>query len=486
MGHGITIEEEQTSLKAPVYSDAACQIVIGKAPINLLKDPKSAVNKPILVNNFAEAVSNIGYCTDFENYELCQSIYLSFQVFNVAPIVFINVLDPDNPEHIEEVQENSYEVTNKQAFINDSGVLLDTITVKKTEGATTYNKDVDYMASFDDNGKVVINIMPEGGAKSETSLKISYEKLKPSGVTADDIIGGYDDETNTYKGIEAVEQVFPKLGKVGGMLIAPGYSQDPNVMNALKAKSKNINGIFKVINICDVDTNSCKTYQSCVDWKNQNSYTDKSTYLGFPMVKIGDYKMYASAHMSAGLAQTIADDDEGVPYISPSNKDAGITGCCLADGTEVYLSQVQANFLNDNGIFTYINWQGWKTWGNEMACYPNNSDPKDRFISSRNIFNWWANTFILTHFPEIDNPMSRKNLDRIIDVENIRANGFTSNEKIAGAKMIVQESDNPETNLIGGKIVLRQSLTPYPPMSEIVNKLEYDVATLQKALFGNN
>ena len=68
MGHGITIEEEQTSLKAPVYSDAACQIVIGKAPINLLKDPKSAVNKPILVNNFAEAVSNIGYCTDFENY----------------------------------------------------------------------------------------------------------------------------------------------------------------------------------------------------------------------------------------------------------------------------------------------------------------------------------------------------------------------------------------------------------------------------------
>ena len=52
--------------------------------------------------------------------------------------------------------------------------------------------------------------------------------------------------------------------------------------------------------------------------------------------------------------------------------------------------------------------------------------------------------------------------------------------------MIVQESDNPETNLIGGKIVLRQSLTPYPPMSEIVNKLEYDVATLKKALFGNN
>lgn len=486
MGHGINIIENETSLKAPVYSDAACQIVVGKAPINLLSNPAGAVNTPILVTSFAEAVEKVGYCTDFDNYELCQSMFMSFKNFTVAPIIFINVLDPSNAEHITVVAAANKTVTSGKVLLTDKGILLSTLTVKKTDDSVTYVAGTDYIATFDDAGEVSVSILSTGAASAATSLKIGYTKLKPSGVTTSDIIGGYNATTGVYKGIEAVEQVFPRLGKTGGILIAPGFSQEPTVMSALKAKSKSINGVFRVINICDVDTDDCKTYTDCNSWKNTNSYTDKFTYLGWPMVKVGTYKFYASAQMAAQLAQTIADEKSGVPYISPSNNDAGITGCCLKDGTEVFLTQAQANVLNEVGIFTYINWQGWKAWGNRMACYPTNSDPKDCFITSRNMFNWWGNTFILTHFPEVDKPMKRKNIDRIVDVENIRANGFVANDEIAAAKMVCIKDENPETSLIAGKITLHQSLTPFPPMEDITNILEYDVAALTNALFGGN
>lgn len=486
MGHGINIFENETSLKAPVYSDAACQIVVGKAPINLLPAPAMSVNTPILATSFPEAVQKVGYCTDFDNYEICQSIFMSFQNFNVAPIIFINVLDPSNPNHITQVAATSKSVTAGKVQLADSGILLTSLSVKKSDDSKTYVSGEDFIATFDDNGHVAINILSEGTAAGETALKIGYTKLNPAGVTASDIIGGYNAATGAYKGIEAVEQVFPRLGKVGGILIAPGYSQEPTVMSALKAKSKSINGVFRVINICDVDTAVVKTYTDCNSWKNTNSYTDKFTYLGWPMVKVGSYKFCASAQMAALMAQTIAEEKSGVPYISPSNNNAGITGCCLKDGTEVFLTQAQANVLNDVGIFTYINWQGWKAWGNKMACYPSNSDPKDCFVTSRNMFNWWGNTFIQTHFPEVDKPMKRRNIDRIVDVENIRANGFVANEEIAAAKMVCIKDENPETSLIAGKIALHQYLTPFPPMEDITNVLEYDVAALSNALFGGN
>ena len=101
--HGIRVEEQATSIIAPITSTAGLQVVVGTAPVNLAKDPYSVTNTPLIAYSFAEAVSKLGYSDDFKKYTLCQSMDASFRVFNVAPIIFINVLDPkkhkkDNPE----------------------------------------------------------------------------------------------------------------------------------------------------------------------------------------------------------------------------------------------------------------------------------------------------------------------------------------------------------------------------------------------------
>ena len=77
-----------------------------------------------------------------------------------------------------------------------------------------------------------------------------------------------------------------------------------------------------------------------------------------------------------------------MPSISPSNKLLGVTGTCLADGTEVNLDQDQANVVNSYGVATALNMNGWKLWGNYTGAYPSSTDPKDIWFPVRRMFNW--------------------------------------------------------------------------------------------------
>lgn len=107
----------------------------------------------------------------------------------------------------------------------------------------------------------------------------------------------------------------------------------------------------------------------------------------------------------------------------------GITGLCLEDGTEVTLDQPQANLLNGQGIITAINDSGWKSWGNNTACYPANTDPKDRWFCCRRFFSWWGNSFILTYKQKVDEPGNYRLIESIVDSENIRGKAERSRRR---------------------------------------------------------
>ena len=290
--HGVYIEENSTQILTPITSDAGVQVVVGTAPINLLADPSKAVNVPIVAHTLAEAVERLGYSDDFENYTLCQSMFASFQVFNVAPVIFINVLDPET--HKETITGASVQVNNKIAKIDSEGVLLSTLVVKSgvTDSTTTYVLGDDYVAAFDEDNKVTISLTADGDAGSETTLKVTYNKLKPSLVTSDDIIGGYD--AGAYSGLECVERIYPIHNIVPGILLAPGFSQDPDVYAVMNAKSENINDCFNIMNVADVDcaSDAVILYDAANTWKNTNSYINKQTMLCWPMVKVGSKTLY--------------------------------------------------------------------------------------------------------------------------------------------------------------------------------------------------
>lgn len=236
--HGVFVREEATALTVPQESSAGLQVVIGTAPVNVLDDPASAVNVPILANSAPEAMEALGYSSDFKNYTLCQTMYVTSNLYQVSPVVYINVLDPEKHKKAMEAKEAS--VSSLQATVQQSGILKEGLVVKN--GETTLTEKEDYVLSFDSDGYLVVTLLAAGSAAEATSLTVSGNMIDPSSVTKEDIIGAYDASTGKETGMEVIRKVYPKLGVVPGILIAPGWSQEPEVGIALSAKAANING----------------------------------------------------------------------------------------------------------------------------------------------------------------------------------------------------------------------------------------------------
>lgn len=481
--HGIDLVENPTSIPRPEVSLSAVQVVVGTAPVNLAADSEIAINRPILANTYDEAKEKLGYSDDWENYTLCEVMDAAFRRLKVGPVVFINVLDP--AIHKKSGSSESVSVTNKVATIEKEGVILTSLTVRNSDGSSTYVKDQDYVVAFNNDGYPVISLLTSGSIAADAAeLTVSYDELDPTMVTNADIIGGYDAETNKYKGLELVKTVYPTLGIIPNTLIAPGYSHHAEVGAILVAKSSKINGCFNATNILDVSGN---TKEEAEANKTNNGYTDKTSMVAWPKAKIGD-KTY---HFSTVLASAVAVRDaanENVPFKSPSNLLIPISAMVNDDGEEVFLDQIEGNVLNAAGIVTAINMGGWRTWGNNTAAYnaedADYNDPKDRFIAVRRMFDWWGNTFIQAYFDKVDDAANYRLIESVVDSENIRANGFQAKGQIAGGKIEFIQADNPISEILNGRIQFVQRVAFFTPGESITNVLEFDPTILTNSLSG--
>lgn len=476
--HGVFIYEEGTAISAPQISSAGVQVVIGTAPVNMVDDPSAVVNTPILANSAQEAMAALGYSTDFQKYTLCQTMYATNNIYQVAPVVYINVLDPD--VHKATVSETEVAVSNMQATVAIQGILRKNLVVKA--GSTTLTAGTDFTTEFDEEGNMIITLIAGGAGASATTLKVSGNKIDPTAVTAANVIGAYNASTGKETGMEVIRQVYPKLGVVPGILIAPGWSQNATVGIALAAKAANINGVFKAIALVDLDTAQATKYTDCKTVKESSGFTSKFCYPLWPCFKVGEYIFAASAIAAALIAYTDA-ENEDVPSVSPSNEALGITGTCLADGTEVVVDQDQGSTVNTYGVATAINMNGWKLWGNYTGAYPSSSDPKDIWLPVRRMFNWQGNNFILTYFEKVDDPMNTILIESVVDSENVRCAAYAPRHW-AGASIEYLEADNPITDILAGKMTFRQRIAPYTPAQEIDNILTYDTELLQSVLVG--
>jgi hypothetical protein len=301
-------------------------------------------------------------------------------------------------------------------------------------------------------------------------------------VTSSDIIGGVDATTGAYEGLELLNQVFPLFRLVPGMVLAPGWSHDPAVAAVMVAKASNINGHFKCIALTDVPTSEVKKYTDVPNWKETNTYTSPRQAVCWPKVKLSDEAFHLSTQLAGVICRTDTENDD-IPYASPSNKALQANGAVLADGTEVALGPDQAAYLNGQGIITALNFiGGWKAWGNRTGAYPAITDPKDAFLPIRRMFDWIANTLILTSWQKVDYPINRRLIDTVVDSVNIWLNGLAARSFILGGRVEFIQSENPDTDLMDGIVRFHVYVTPPSPARETDFIVEYDPQYL-KSLF---
>lgn len=483
--HGVYTREQATSMSAATNSTAGLQVVFGTAPIYQLAD-LTGVTAPRLCSSYAEAAAALGYDTNFEAFTLNQSIKASFELFGVAPIVLVNVLDPNKAQHVTNVSKPTEQTVTGGSFVISAEqepvpyVLRATLTVSAQISGDPLVAGADYTVEYDEDGLATVTLT-SATAKALAKVYVTYKAIKltagKTAVTAAEITTAISDK---------LREVYPRFGMTPGLLLAPGYSKDPNVAAVMQGACENINGVYSCECILDMDcgTSGAQTYDAVKQVKESKGLTSPHAYAYWPMAQVGNYRLSLSAIMGALTAATDAANGD-VPSLSPSNKSLpGVTGLCLEDGTEVILDQAQANVVNSAGIDTVLNLNGFKAWGNNTCAYPSTTDPKDRWIAVRRFFTWRSNSLIQTYFERVDSPANYRMIEAIVDAENVNGNAYVAAGACAAYQCEFRSDENPNTQILDGTIKFHLTLAPYNPAECIEFTLEFDPTAIASALTG--
>jgi phage tail sheath protein FI len=396
-----------------------------------------------------------------------------FKIGNVGPSVLINVLDPDT--HNDAVTAESRTIgADGTAKLAVKHPLPSTVVVKNSTDATTHVLGTDYSFALNAAGEGIVTRITTGAITAGATIHVAYTALDPTEVLAADVVGSVDATTQAKTGLELVAEVFPRFRLVPGQILAPGFSSDTTVIAAARAKAASINGVFKAVVLADIPTGTVVAYSAAAAWKNTAGFTTSDLVVCWPMGRLGDTLYHLSTLTAARALQTDADND-GLPFETPSNKALPIDGIALADGTEVILGKDAADSLDDQGIVTALNFiGGWRLWGNHTAVYPASTDPADALIQFVRMRAWYGTSLVLSHWQRVDSPANRRQIESVVDSENIRLNGLQAAGAILGARVSFDEDLNPITSLLDGRCVYSVRWMPAPAMSAITFNVEVD------------
>jgi len=284
----------------------------------------------------------------------------------------------------------------------------------------------------------------------------------PTKVTTQDIV----------KGLSLIDKVFPKYGKVPGIIVVPKFSKDLSVANEMIAKAQNISGHFKAMAYIQASGNSLEEFVAF-----KQNFSSPYAVIFAPEVELQGKTQDLATH-ACGLTALVDALNEGVPYESPSNKELRI------EKPSLLVDPVEANELNAQGITTVNRFiSGFKLWGNRTSAYPANTDIKDSFIPNRRMANWIENNLILTTWQKVDEPTNRRLIESIVDTYNIWLKGLVNRGFLLGAEVYFLEEDNPKTDLANGIIRFRVNYLSPPPAETIEFILTVNLGYFEE-LFG--
>lgn len=456
----ITDRAERESLASP-----SVPVYIGTAPVNTVTGGADNVNRPVLVKSYAEAVRKMGYVDDtkWDEFTLCEAIHAHFVTFGASPIVLINVLDP--AEH-KAASQTTKQVTptNGRATIAEAQLaILDSVDVtSKTKGA---DYDVTYNAT---TGVMTISELTEGALGTE-ALTITYDTVDPSLVTAGSVIGNTDGEgINT--GIYAVRNVYPLLGVVPSILLAPGFTGIKAVRDTMVQESTSINGHWGASVYTDIplaDGSARITLSGAATWKVDNGYSTGNEKVFFPKAVGEDDKIYHLSTLAACVRQMLDAESGGRPYRTPSNQPAYIKRLYFgADANDVVIDDKTINEkLCAHGI-TSAAYVGGRNviWGAHASAYdfetnPNASDVAD---TNRAMLMYLSNDFQIRRANEVDKPMSIGRLKQIVSEEQSRLDALVTNGMIVRGVANVAVDDEAIEDMIVGDFKFTFTITTMP------------------------
>lgn len=465
------------SLQAMVY--------VGTAPVHTLDlaDGESyPVNKPIVVNNIAEARKYFGYSDDWAKYTLCEAMKVHLEEKGVGPLVLINVLDPTKAAHKSQTKTTSSltPVSGRITIPSAESVILASVVIKTTaETPVTKVKGTDYTITYNADRKQIVISEVTSGALGTAALTVEYDTINAAGVTNADVIGETDD-MGLNTGLYAVRNVYQTTGYIPAYLLCPGFSSIPTVHAAMYANSVKVNGHWDAYMFVDLpitDGNTALTMATAVTWKNSNGYTKENETVFFPLAKGVDGNVYHLSVLAAANFQELLIEQDGIPFKTASNTDCTlIQNLYLGEGVtgRVYDDDIINRHLNKNGVASAAFVGGrWAIWGCHSADYnQNDGTPINVSETNRMMLYYVSNDFQHRRTEDVDKPVSSNDLRTIMAEEQTRLDALLNIGALTYGVVSLNAEADDRSDIMNGDFSFTFNITTTPlakSLTAIVN-----------------
>ena len=348
-------------------------------------------------------------------------------------------------------------------------IILDTLEIYTTGGSPTKKvEDTDYTVAYNADKKT-ITITSIGNRLGSDALTVSYKEIDVSAVT-DSVFIGTTDGKGLNTGLYTIKNVYGATGMIPAYILAPGFSNHPDVHGAMKALSKQINGhwtawIFADIPILDgatkIGLDTAKT------WKDANGYTADNETVYFPMVEGTDGKKYYLSVLAAANFLELLIDNDDIPYHSASN-----TACTVIQNLylgedvtgRVYDDEIINEYLCKNGIASAAYVAGrWAIWGAHSAEYDQtNKDQINVAETNRMMLAYICNDFEARRPLMVDQPLSRNDIESIVAEEQARLDALVGIGALLYAKATLDAESDNRSDIINGDWLFDFEVTTTP------------------------
>ncbi len=283
------------------------------------------------------------------------------------------------------------------------------------------------------------------------------------------VIGGVDETTGHYQGLQALRSAKSLLGVQPRILIAPGFTHqrpaDPDddqrqLANPVVAELIGIAQRLRAVIIADApNTHDADAIAYRQDWGSQRVYVID------PFVKVLSGTQIVSRPASARVAGLIAktDQDKGF-WFSPSNQNInGILGTLRAVDFALGDATSRANLLNASEVATIIYEDGYRLWGNRTCS----SDPKWAFLSVVRTADMINDSLLRAHLWAVDRNITKTYVEEVIEGVNAYLRQLKAQGAILGGRCWADPELNSPMAIADGKVYFDFDFTPPFPAEHI-------------------
>ncbi len=450
-------------------------VYVGTAPVHTLalaSGESYPVNRPVLCRNIAEAKAAFGYSEDWDDYTLCEAMHVHFDMNGVGPIVLINVLDPTKVAHknATKVEVEKTPASGRIVITSAKSIILETVKIfTQATPPVEKVKGTDYNISYNpDKNQIVIEEI--GSGLGSSALDVEYYTIKPSGVTASDVIGTSDGQgLNT--GLFCINDVYPLTGMIPSYLGAPGFSSDVSVHGAMYQVSKKINGHWDAYFFADLPLadggGTALTMDTVAAFKEGNGFNHDNETVYFPLALGTDGKKYHLSVLAAANFQRLLIENDGIPFQTASNSTVSIIQNLYmgaANTGRLYDDTIINKYLNSKGIASAcFNSNAWRIWGCHSAEYsPDNATQVNVSETNMMLLFYVSNDFQARRSQDVDKPVTANDIRTIIAEEQTRIDALQSIGALISGEVKLNADAQAKADILMGDFSFIFDLTPTP------------------------